>query len=131
VLVWSSRDVYQGIGQSEASAAMPAQDMELYLQALEKQNEECEKMVRPLLSKRREKIWAGESIDDLLTRLFELKERQRRIRQQINNAKKVRNAINLSPCFIDYVVNFGMAGTEQPWRDHLLKDGRLGSPVVF
>jgi hypothetical protein len=131
VLVWHSRDTYNGIGQSEAAALMPAQDIDLYLQSLEKQNVEYEERIRPLLSKRAEKIRAGEPAGELLSQLFELKEAQRRIRQQKSMAEKIRNAVNLSPCFIDYAVNFGMAKTEQAWRNHLIGDGGLASPVVL
>jgi hypothetical protein len=46
-------------------------------------------------------------------------------------AGKIRNAVNLFPCFIDYAVNFGMIRTEQAWRNHLIKDGSLAWPVVF
>jgi hypothetical protein len=131
VLVWPSRDVYEGIGQSEAASAMPAQSIDLYLQSLKKQNAEYGEKIRPLLSERAENVRTGEPVGDLLSRLFELKERQRRVRQQMSKAEKIRNAINLSPCFIDYAVNFGMTRTEQAWRNHLIKDGSLASPVVF
>jgi len=70
-------------------------------------------------------------VNGLLSQLFELKEGQRRIRQQISTAEKIRNAVSLSPCFIDYAVNFGMAGTEQAWRNHLTVNGDLASPVAF
>jgi hypothetical protein len=131
VLVWTSRDAYNGIGQSEAAALMPAQDIDLYLQSLEKQNAECEERIRPLLSQRAEKIRAGEPASEVLSKLFELKEGQREIRQQIGTAEKIRNAVNLSPCFIDYAVNFGMVKTERAWRNHLVTDGGLASAVVF
>jgi hypothetical protein len=131
VLVWTSRDAYNGIGQSEAAALMPAQDIDLYLQSLEKQNAEYEERIRPLLSQRAEKIRAGEPASELLSKLFELKEGQRKIRQQIGTAEKIRNAVNLSPCFIDYAVNFGMVKTERAWRNHLVTHGGLASPVIF
>jgi hypothetical protein len=92
---------------------MAAQNIDLYLQSLQKQNAEFEESIRPLLSKRVEKIKAGQPTDELLSQLFELKEGQRRVRRQISTAEKIRNAVNLSLCFIDYAVNFGMAGTEQ------------------
>jgi hypothetical protein len=131
VLLWPSRDIYDGIGQSEATASLPAENIDLYLQSLVKQSAEYEEMIKPLLSKRAEMVSAGEPISELLSRLFELKEGQRKVRQQISTAEKIRNASNLSPCFIDYVVNFGMIRTEQVWRNHLIKDGGLVSPVVF
>jgi hypothetical protein len=131
LLMWPSRDVYEGIGQTEAIASMPAQDIDLYLQSLEKQNAEYEERIRPLLSKRADKIKAGEPADEILSQLFELKEAQRKIRQQRSTAEKIRNAVNLSPCFIDYAVNFGMIKTEKVWKNHLIKDGGLASPMIF
>jgi hypothetical protein len=131
VLVWPSRDAYQGIGQAEALASTPAQDIDLYLQSLQKQNAEYKERIRPLLSERAKKVRAGEPAGELLSQLFELKEGQRRVRQQISTAEKIRNAVNLSPCFVDYAVNFGMARTEKAWKNHLTGDGDLAAPVTF
>jgi hypothetical protein len=131
VLVWPSRDAYQGIGQAEALASTPAQDIDLYLQSLQKQNAEYEERIRPLLSERSEMIKTGEPVGELLSQLFGLKEGQRRVRQQISTAEKIRNTVSLSPCFVDYAVNFGLARTEQAWRNHLTGDGYLAAPVAF
>lgn len=132
VLVWSSRDLYKGIGQAEAIAYMPAEeDIDQHLQSLEKQNREYEGKIRPLLLQRAEKVRTGEPLDRLLLQIFELKEAQRKIRQQISIAEKIKNAITMSPCFIDYAVNFGMAKTEQAWRNHLISNGSLALPIVF
>lgn len=131
VLVWPSRDAHRGIGQAEATASMPTENIDLYLQSIEKQNAAYEEKIRPLLAQRAEKARTGEPVDGLLLRLFELKEGQRRVRQQISTAEKIRNAVSLSPCFIDYAVNFGMTGTEQTWRNHLTVNGDLASPVAF
>ena len=131
VLVWPSKDIYKGIGQSEASACMPAQNIGQYLEVLEKQNSVYEEKIRPLLSQRAEKLRSREPADALLSQLFELKQAQRRIRQQIGIAEKISNIANLSPCFIDYAANFGTARTEQVWREHLLKDASLAAPVLF
>lgn len=131
VLVWPSRDAYEGIGQSEAVACMPAENIFQYLQSLEKQNAEYEEKIRPLLQHRAEKLKAGEPLDALLSQLFELKEAQRKVRLQIRIAEKIRNVTDLSPCFIDYAVNFGAAKTEQAWRGHLTKNGSLAAPVRF
>ena len=43
-------------------------------------------------------------------------------------AFKVKNAVDFNPCFVDYVVNFGMTNTEVQWREHLLKNGNLAAP---
>jgi hypothetical protein len=131
VLVWPSRDACNGIGQAEATACMPAEGIAQHLESLEKQNRECEEKIRPLLSQRAEKLKSGESLDGLLAQLFELKEAQRKVRQRISVAEKVSNATGISPCFIDYAVNFGMSRTERAWREHLIRGGGLASPVQF
>ena len=130
ILVWPSKDSYSGIGQMEAEAAAPTENIDGHIQSLRKQNAECEGKIRPLLKQRAEKAKAGESVEHILAQLFELKEGQRKIRQQINTAEKIRNAANLSPCFVDYAVNFGMARTERAWREHLISNGDLSSPVT-
>jgi hypothetical protein len=110
---------------------MPAENIDQYLESLEKQNAGYEEKIRPLLSQRAEKMRSGEPVDTLLSQLFELKEAQRRIRQQIAIAEKISNIANLSPCFIDHAANFGTARTEQIWREHLLRDASLAAPVLF
>jgi hypothetical protein len=45
--------------------------------------------------------------------------------------KKVKNAVNMSPCFVDYAVNFGLANTEIQWRENLLSNNNLASPLVM
>ena len=134
VLVWPSRDIYQGIGQAEALASMQTmeiKDVDLHLQTLGRQNEGYEERIRPLLAERSEKIRAGEPVDKLLAQLFSLKEEQRKVRRQISMAEKIRNAASLSPCIVDYAVNFGMAEAEKRWRNHLVENGNLASPVIF
>jgi hypothetical protein len=134
VLVWPSRDVYRGTGQAEALASMQAmqiKDIDSRLQVLGRQNEDYEEKIRPLLTERSEKIRAGEPVDRLLAQLFALKEEQRKVRQQISMAERIRNAVNLSPCIVDYAVNFGMAGAEKTWRNHLVQNSNLASPVIF
>jgi hypothetical protein len=131
VLVWSSRDMYKGIGQVEAAACMQVDNIVELLQSLRKKNAEYEEEIRPLLLQRTEKLKAGEPLGKLLSEIFELKQAQRKIRLQISIAEKIRNATDLSPCFIDYAVNFGMSRTEQAWRDHLIRNGDLASPVLF
>ena len=133
IMIWPSKDSYAGIGQAEALASVgPVQgSVDSHLQALGLQNEEYEGMIRPLLEQRAQKAQAGEPVGDVLSRLFELKEQQRKVRQLIKTAEKARSATSLSPCFIDYAVNFGLAATEQRWRTHLMQSGDLASPVIF
>lgn len=132
VLVWPSKDRYNGIGQAQALALMKNTnigDINAHLRMLARQSSEYEAKIRPLLLERSEKIRNGQPINELLTRLFTLKKEQRNIRQQISIAEKIRNAINLSPCIIDYAINFGIEKIEQKWRSHLLNKADLALPV--
>ena len=86
--------------------------------------------IEPIIEERTDRLKAGISIDDLLlSDLFRLKEDQRKIRQLIKVASKVKNAVYMSPCFVDYVVNLGMAETEVQWREHLSKNDNLAAPI--
>jgi hypothetical protein len=134
VLVWPSKDKYNGIGQTLALKLMKnsnVEDIDTHMQMLAKQSAGYEVRIRPILLERAEKIRNHEPIDELLARLFVLKNEQRKIRQQMRIAEKIRNAINVSPCIIDYAVNFGIETTESRWKRHLLDSGDLASPVVI
>ena len=134
VLVWPSNDIYTGIGQSEAMHVSKITERSDVLKCLEKlklQNADYENKIKPFIVERTRKIKEHEPIDKLLSNLFDLKEAQRTIRQNIKITEKVSNALGLKPCFIDYAVNFGMMRTEQIWRENLLNNKNLISPVIF
>ncbi len=133
IAIWPSRDIYCGIGQADALAAMHGiqEDIDPFLQRLYQRNEEYENRIRPLIAERSRKNSSGEPMDPVLEQLFALKEEQRLLRKMIKLAEKVRNAVNLSPCFIDYLVNFGVSETEKRWRTHLLQKDNLALPVLF
>ncbi|MDQ3835669.1 MAG: hypothetical protein M3270_01865, partial [Thermoproteota archaeon] len=61
----------------------------------------------------------------------QLKQHQRRTRREIEMIEKAIKVFGLSPCVLDYAVNFGMVATEKQWCRHLLEDGNLASPVHF
>jgi hypothetical protein len=132
VLLWPSRDDYYGIGQSEAMQSIQLtqkSDVMPYLESLKQKEAEYMNKIEPIIKERTDRLKAGMSIDALLSDLFRLKEDQRKIRQLIKVAFKVKNAVDMSPCFVDYVVNFGMADTEVQWREHLLKYDNLAAPI--
>jgi hypothetical protein len=134
VLVWPSNDIYTGIGQSEAMNILKPKeqpDVSRYLEELKLQNAEYERKIKPLIIERSRKIKEHEPIEMLLSNLFDLKEAQRTIRQNIKITQKVSNALGLKPCFIDYAVNFGMMRTEELWRQNLLNNKNLTLPVVM
>jgi hypothetical protein len=134
ILVWPSNDVYAGFSQSEAMNILKFKERSYilrYLEELKLQNAEYENKIKPLIVERARKIKEHEPIQILLSNLFNLKEEQRKIRQNIKITEKVSNALGLKPCFIDYAVNFGMMRTEQLWHQNLSNNKNLISPVVM
>ncbi len=134
-LIWPSRDIYYGIGQLEALELVQLTkqyDVIPYLESLKQKNADYEGKIKPLIEERNRKVKAGESIQTLLLDLFNLKEEQRKIRRRIKITYKVKNAVEMSPCFVDYAVNFGMANTETQWREHLLNNNNsLATPILM
>jgi hypothetical protein len=133
-LVWPSKDVYYGIGQSEALELVQLtkqSDVVPYLELLKQKEAEYTNKIMPLIEERSRLIKAGLPIQMLLSNLFDLKEEQRKIRHLIKITHKAKNAVDMSPCFIDYAVNFGMVNTEMQWRQNLLNNDDLATLVTM
>ena len=133
-MIWSSKDIYYGIGQSEALELVQQtkqSDIVPYLESLKQKDAEYRNKIIPIVAERNHRIKSGESIQTVLGDLFSLKEEQRKIRRIIKMTQKVKNAINMSPCFVDYAVNFGVANTEIQWRENLLNNSNLALPLVM
>jgi DNA repair ATPase RecN len=132
-LVWGSKDVYYGMAQNQALNAlhMEITEAERRLQDLHSRNNEYGGKIHDLVSKRTELVNANSSLRGILKDLFQLKEEQRIIRREIEIIEKATRMLSLSPCILDYAVNFGMTDTEKQWRRLLLRNGNLSSPVYF
>ena len=132
-LVWASKDVYPGVAQDHAMSVirMDTLEAERRLQELDSINNQYARKIYGLIVKRKELMNANRSPHIVLDALFQLKEEQRRIRREIETITKATKMLNLSPCMIDYAVNFGMVDTEKQWSRHLLEDGDLTAPVHF
>ena len=132
-IIWGSKDVYQGIAQNQAlrSINMEITEAQTRLQELHSRNNEYEIKISNLVTKRKELAKANSSLHDILKDLFQLKEEQRRIRREIKIIAKSSQVLNLSPCILDYAINFGMVDTERQWSRSLLTNGDLGNPVYF
>lgn len=132
--LWPSRDMYVGIGQSEALDVLQLSnhgEVERYLKNLRERCDSYKKQIIPLIAKRAQRVRSGLSIDTTLSELFKLKESQRRLRRLVKIAEKADNALNLNPCFLDYAINFGIANTEQQWRENLMNNNSLVTPSVI
>ena len=133
-VIWSSKDIYYGIGQSEALELVQLtkqSDIVPYLKSLKEKEVEYRNKIIPIIAERNRRIKSGEPIQTLLEDLFELKEQQRKIRRGIKMTQKVKNAVGMSPCFVDYAVNFGIANTEMQWRENLLNNNNLSLPLIM
>ncbi len=135
IMIWPSRDVYYGIGQKEALKTLRLakySDINTYLELLKQKNLEYEKKIQPLLDEQQGRLKVNESIPQQLRQDFSnLKEEQRKIRQQIKVTEKVKNTTDLRPCFIDYAVNFGIKNIGIQWYDSLIKENNLVTPLLL
>src|ERR687888_395975 len=85
-LIWSSKDIYYGIGQSEALELVQLtkqSDIAPYLESLKQKDAEYRNRIIPIIAERNHRIKSGGSIQTLLKDLFILKEEQRTIRRII------------------------------------------------
>jgi len=134
IVIWPSKDIYYGFGQSEALDLLQItkqSDVFAYLEILKQREIEYKIKIKPVLEERNRHIKTGENFQKLLTNLFTLKEEQRRVRKLIKVAEKVNNAIHLMPCFIDYAVNFGIKNSETQWRQNLLENDNLAMSLLM
>jgi hypothetical protein len=84
-----------------------------------------------LLIERDRLVHEGRPIEAVLSRLFLLKEQQRKIHSMIKVVDKVKNTLQIKPCFLDYGINFGMKNTECQWRQNLIENNNLTIPSVL
>lgn len=133
-VVWPSDDVYIGLGQSEALEHVQLKqkaDVLEYLQKLRMEDSIRSKEIKPLLTERNRLIDKGQPIEGILSRLFLLKEQQRKMHSMIKVVEKVKNALDIKPCFLDYGINFGMKSVEAQWRQNLIENDNLMLPSVL
>jgi hypothetical protein len=132
-LVCGSKDVYNGIAQNQALNAihMGVPEAKRRLQELDLKNSEYRSKIYDLVIKRAELAHANRSLSGLLEELFQLKQEQRRIRREMDIIEKATRILSLSPCILDYALNFGMVDTGKQWCRHLLVNGSLFSPIYF
>jgi hypothetical protein len=133
-VVWPSEDRYVGLGQSEALEHLHLKrktDVYSYLQKLRAEDFGRSKEIKPLLAERNRLIAEKQPIHAILSRIFLLKEQQRKIHSMIKVAEKVKNSLQITPCFLDYAINFGMKDVEFQWRENLIKNDNLMLPSIL
>jgi hypothetical protein len=133
-VVWPSEDRYIGFGQSEALETVRMKsEIEVvnYLQRLRTEDLSRGKEIRPLLMERDRLIEEGQPTGGVLSRLFLVKEQQRKIHGIIKVVEKAKNSLQLKPCFLDYGINFGVRDIELQWRQNLIENDNLMLPSVL
>jgi hypothetical protein len=131
-VVWPADDMYVGLGQSEALECLQLRqrsDVIDYLRKLRAEDFAMSREIRPMLEERNLLVNEGQPIDEILSKLFKLKERQRKIHSMIKVVEKVRNSLQIKPCFLDYGINFGVKNIEANWRNNLIKNNNLMLPL--
>jgi hypothetical protein len=122
VAFWPARDIYDGIGQKAALQLLETNDREkgdITYRELTKKNDQSAEIIKSLIKLRSYKVKSGEPIHSILQDLFEEKEKQRKIKAKIRSAQIAKNALELSPCFVDYAVNFGIKEIASQWQQVL------------
>jgi hypothetical protein len=133
-VVWTSRDIYRGIGQAESLEILRVSsesDITNYINMLKQREFEYKNKINPLITERTRLVKNAESIDLVLSNIFKLKQEQRKIRELLRMAEKVKNAIETKSSIIDYAINFGITNAEILWRRHLLENDSLAAPLVM
>jgi hypothetical protein len=133
-VVWPSEDRYVGFGQSEALETVQMKskvEVMDHLQKLRTEDRSRGKEIRPLLMERNRLINEGKPIGGVLSRLFKVKEQQRKIHGMIKVVEKANNLLQLKPCFLDYGINFGVRDIELQWRQNLIENDNLMLPSVL
>ncbi|HYZ94956.1 MAG TPA: hypothetical protein VE566_04300 [Nitrososphaeraceae archaeon] len=131
-VVWPADDMYVGLGQSEALEYLQLRqrsDVIDFLRTLRAEDFAMSREIRPMLEERNLLVSEGQPIDEILSKLFKLKERQRKIHSMIKVVEKVKNSLQIKPCFLDYGINFGVKNTEANWRNNLIKNNNLMLPL--
>lgn len=133
-IIWASEDVYSGVGQREALQSLKfrnSTEVVKYAEQLRSALSNFNTKIGPLLSKRAELAKDGEDMRDVLNELAILKQEQRNARRLLKISNKVIRASMLKACIIDYAVNLGLKKTENIWRNALILNDDLTSPIIM
>ena len=134
LLLWPSRDVYEGFAQKEALNLLLENRIKNIAQFLvdsKEQINEYQNKIKPLISKRKEIHEDNEKLSALLNELLYYKDEQRLLKNKIKIAEKSNNALTLKSCIIDYIVNFGMENIFKQWSNSLVKNNDFTSPIIM
>jgi hypothetical protein len=136
IVFWPSRDVYNGIAQCEAinliaNAQQNVKDPLQGLKELKEQEIRFKYQIKALITERSREVKNRGHIDSILDNLFQLKEQQRNFRNIITLTEKGIRVLKVSPCLVDYAVNFGIKNIESYWRQSLFRCDDLSAPVLF
>ena len=132
-VIWASEDVFAGLGQREALQSLKFKNSAQvikYAEHLRIALSNFNAKVAPLLSKRTDLAKDGQDLQGVLNELAVLKQEQRNTRQLLKISDKVIKATTLKPCIIDYAVNFGLGNTENMWRNTLIQNDDLATPIT-
>jgi hypothetical protein len=133
-LVWPAKDKYYGFAQLEALQLLHLKEDQSnvagYIHMLKEDIErKYDSLICPLIEERNRLVKSGQPIDQILSKIFPLKEIQRSLRSSIMTAEKVKGVMDMRPSIIDYAVNLGLEDTESQWRQNLLDNDSLSSAI--
>jgi hypothetical protein len=134
LLLWPAIDVYKGFAQREALNLLCQNDIRnisKFLPDARNKISEYQQKIIPIISKRNKRYKEKEVLKTLLNELMFYKNEQRKLKSKIKIAEKASNALNLKPCIIDYMVNFGMENIADQWSRNLIKNNDFSLPLML
>jgi hypothetical protein len=133
-LAWTGEDRYFGIGQWSAMKSMNLQsprDCDNLCDSLRRELVQYSTKIAPYLQLRQDYVEKGQDMTSLLKDISSIKQDQRRMRALLTRCEKVRKAVTVRPCIIDYAVNFGLDRAADLWEANLIENDRLDVPVTM
>jgi hypothetical protein len=134
LLLWPAIDIYKGFAQREALNLLCQNDIRnisKFLPDARNKISEYQQKIIPIISKRNKRYKEKEVLKTLLNELMFYKNEQRKLKSKIKIAEKASNALNLKPCIIDYMVNFGMENIADQWSRNLIKNNDFSLPLML
>lgn len=134
MIVWPAVDKYSGFAQKEAINYLKDKnitDLDRIFKEIEGKNDKYKNLIKPLVSKRQKIYKDPNELNNLLKELFYYKQEQRNLKDLQKNILKVKNTLNLKPCLIDYIVNFGIIEVGNKWKDSLIKNNDFTKPLIL
>lgn len=133
-VAWGAEDCYFGVGKYTALHSLNIQnkaEADNLAERLRRDLIQYSRRIAPYLELRKDYVKDGRDMAPLLKQIESIKTEQRNLRTLLTKVDKIRRAVSVKPCIIDYAVNFGLEKTVDMWEDNLIKNDSLDAPIIM